>query len=110
MEAAKTQALGETTNAVEKQESELVKELRSELDAKGKIILALEGELTKLNETKGAEKKVPTVKIGKKTCFVTVPRFNYKGQVYTAADVVNDPKLAAALYEEKSGVLEESND
>jgi hypothetical protein len=99
-----------TTATVTDDKDKTIVSLAQELEAKDKIIASLEAEIAQLKSEKGAVSKAPTVKIGKKTFFVTVPRFNYKGQVYNAADVVNDPKLAAALNEEKSGVLEESND
>jgi hypothetical protein len=98
------------TSEVVNDDSKVIETLRKQIEAKDKIIEALEAEVKELKENKGAEKTVPTVKVGKKTYFVKVPRFNYKGKDYTAADVVNDQKLATELVEEQSGVLEEKKD
>ncbi|AYQ31428.1 hypothetical protein [Runella sp. SP2] len=82
-------------------------ELSQELEAKDKIIASLEAEITQLKSEKGAAPKAPTVKVAKKTYMVSIPRFNFKGKVYTSADVVNDQKLADELVKEDSGVLVE---
>lgn len=83
-------------------------ELRSEVEAKDKIIAALTAENTALKAEKDQAPAVPSVKVGKKTYIIAIPRFNYGGQELTAADVKNDAKLAAELLEAKSGVLVEA--
>lgn len=83
-------------------------ELRSEVKAKDKIIAALTAENTALKAQKDDAPAVPTVKVGKKTYVIAIPRFNYGGKELTAADVKSDAKLAAELVEAKSGVLVES--
>lgn len=81
--------------------------LVAEIQAKDKIIIALSDEITALR-SEGDAPSVPTVKVGKKTYVIAIPRFNYGGKELTAADVKNDAKLAAELVEAKSGVLVES--
>lgn len=78
-----------------------------EIQAKDKIINALSDEIVALRSEDDAP-AVPTVKVGKKTYVIAIPRFNYGGKELTAADVKADAKLAAELVEAKSGVLVES--
>jgi uncharacterized coiled-coil protein SlyX len=47
------------------------------------------------------------VEIGKTKYEVVVPKFNYKGETYTAADLQEDKKLAAELVKIGSAVLKE---
>lgn len=99
---------GEKTTATAADlQDKVILDLTQELDAKNKIIASLEAEVAELKAEKGASPKAPTVKVGKKTYMVVIPNFSFKGKRYTASDVVNDPKLAAELVEEQSGVLVE---
>ncbi|MCA0231592.1 MAG: hypothetical protein LCH91_14060 [Bacteroidetes bacterium] len=96
-----------TTATAADLQDKVILDLSQQLEAKNKIIASLEAEVAELKAEKGASPKAQTVKIGKKTYTVSIPRFNFKGKSYTASDVANDQKLAAELVEEQSGVLVE---
>lgn len=88
--------------------NEKFRDLTFEVNAKDKIIAALELENAALKAEKDDAPAAPSVKVGKKTYIIAIPRFYYDGKELTAADVKNDAKLAAELVEAKSGVLVEA--
>lgn len=47
----------------------------------------------------------PTVKVGKETYAIEIQAFSYKGEKYTAADIIQNEKLAAELVKIGSGAL-----
>ncbi|WP_428663479.1 hypothetical protein [Runella sp.] len=88
--------------------SQLKSDLVTEVQGKDKVITALNNEIAAFISEKDDAPVVPTVKVGKKTYIIAIPKFNYEGEERTAADVKADPVLAAKLVEEKAGVLVES--
>ncbi|GAB2780444.1 hypothetical protein GCM10027275_24980 [Rhabdobacter roseus] len=76
-----------------------------EISTSEAIIQELKAELAKAADEILTASGVPTVKVGKDTYEVVIPTFRYKGNQYTALDVVKDDKLAAELVKRGSGVL-----
>lgn len=81
------------------------RELTAEVEAKDKMIEALKEELKASKSEAAKPQTIPTVKVGKDTYEVVIPRFQFEGETYTAADVVKNEKLAATLVKEQASVL-----
>lgn len=95
--------MAETTELINA--SAEVEALKAEIEAKDKIIEALKVELSTTKAEAAKPQTIPTVKVGKDTYEVVIPRFQFEGETYTAADVVKNEKLAATLVKEQASVL-----
>jgi len=76
-----------------------------ELDTYEKLVSELKEDLASKENQVQTIGGTPTVKVGKETYAIEIQAFTYKGEKYTAADIISNEKLAAELVKIESGVL-----